>query len=210
MPMANRTSVVILLLAAGEGTRFGGAKQLAEIAGEPMVRRVARSLLGTDMPVLVVTGAHAEEVEAVLDDLPLSMRHCEDWQLGMGQSLAAGARELTHAFPQASAVLIYLADQPLVDIALLNSMFQRHHEAPDRILATVQQGVQGPPVLFPRDCFDALASLAGTHGARSLLKQEGSRVEVFSSQDGIDVDTREDLRQVQLTLASLSGNARKP
>ncbi|WP_233842522.1 nucleotidyltransferase family protein [Dyella sp. 2HG41-7] len=201
MPSPRHASVVILLLAAGEGHRFGGAKQLADLAGEPMARRVARTLLGADMPVLVVTGAYADDVEAILDDLPLGIRRCEDWQLGMGQSLATGARELMHAFPEASAALVYLADQPMVDMPLLDRMIQRHHEAPDRILATAQHDVQGPPVLFPRDCFDALASLSGAHGARSLLQQHASRVEVFSSQNGIDVDTPEDLRRVHVALA---------
>jgi len=210
MSTSRRSSVVMVVLAAGEGNRFGGAKQLANIAGEPMVRRVACSLLSTNMPVLVVTGAYANDVEAVLDDLPLSLRRCEDWRLGMGHSLAAGTRELMHAFPDASAALVYLADQPLVDLALLDRMFQRHREAPDRILATLQHGVQGPPALFPRDCFDSLASLSGPHGARALLEQETARVETFPSRTGIDIDTLQDLHQLQMTLAPGPGYRRKP
>ncbi|WP_333681498.1 nucleotidyltransferase family protein [Dyella sp.] len=199
-------SPVILLLAAGEGSRFGGAKQLAEIAGEAMVRRTARVLLETDVPVLVVTGAYADEVEAVLDDLPLSLVRCEDWQLGMGQSLAAGVRALIHAFPQATAVLACLADQPLLASAALRGMLERHRVVPERILATERHGVQGPPALFPRDYFGALAALSGQHGARALLKQEAARVEAFDSPNGIDVDTPEDLQRVQAIVAGLDGD----
>ncbi|MFC3651398.1 NTP transferase domain-containing protein [Dyella humi] len=201
MRTAGTTSPVILLLAAGEGSRFGGAKQLADVGGEPMVRRVARMLLDTETPVLAVTGAYADEVEAVLDDLPLSLVRCEDWHLGMGQSLAAGARELMHLFPHASSVLVVLADQPLLDIESLRSMLQRHALVPDRMLATQQHGTQGPPALFPRDCFDALAKLSGSHGARALLQRNASRVELFTSHDSIDVDTKEDLQRVQALLA---------
>ena len=201
-------SPVILLLAAGEGSRFGGAKQLAEIAGEPMVRRTARVLLETDVPVLVVTGAYAEEVEAVLDDLPLGLARCEDWQLGMGQSLAAGVRLLTRTFPHASAVLVCLADQPLLASAMLRGMLGRHRAVPRRILATEHLGVQGPPVLFPRDCFNRLAALSGPHGARALLKQETARVEAFASPAWIDVDTPEDLLQVRAIVAGFDGKSR--
>ncbi|WP_158628878.1 nucleotidyltransferase family protein [Dyella choica] len=190
----------ILLLAAGEGSRFGGAKQLAEIAGEAMVRRIARVLLDTDLPVWVVTGAYAAEVEAVLDDLPLKLIRCEDWQLGMGNSLATGVRSLALAFPQASAVLVCLADQPLLDIGLLRAMLQRHQQAPDRVLATAQHGTQGPPALFPRDCFKCLAALSGSHGARVVLTREAHRMELFESAGLLDVDTATDLQHVRALL----------
>jgi hypothetical protein len=76
----NPASPVILLLAAGESLRFGDIKQLVEIQGEPMVRRAARSALEQDVPVVVVTGAYAEQVEAVLDDLPLRLIRFDGWQ----------------------------------------------------------------------------------------------------------------------------------
>lgn len=193
-------SPVILLLAAGEGSRFGGAKQLAEIAGEPMVRRVARTLLDIDAPMLVVTGAYADEVETVLDDLPLSLVRCEDWQLGMGNSLAAGVRALSRMYSHASGVLVCLADQPLLDAAALRAMLQRHLLAPRQVLVSEHGGVQSPPVLFPRDCFGALAALSGPHGARRLLQQEAARVETFRVPAWIDVDSPEDLHHVRALL----------
>jgi len=193
---------VIVLLAAGEGSRFGGAKQLAQIAGESMLRRVARVLLRTDLPVIVVTGAHADAVEAVIDDLPLSMIRCEDWRFGMGQSLAAGISTLMRDFPQASAALVCLADQPLIHDTLLRSMLDRHAQAPDRILATAQQGVLGPPVLFPRDCFSSLAALSGPRGAHEILKREAARVDSFAWEACVDVDTPDDLEHVHAWLAS--------
>jgi molybdenum cofactor cytidylyltransferase len=188
---------VILLLAAGEGSRFGGAKQLADIAGEPMVRRVARHLLELDLPVMVATGAYAEQVAAVLDDLPLSLVRCEDWTLGMGNSLASGVRELARVYPRASAVLICLADQPLLAKPSLLAMLQRHAAAPDRILATQRLGTPWPPALFPRDCFPALTMLSGSSGARKIIRQESARVDLFASDDNLDVDTPEDLQQVR-------------
>ena len=194
----------IVLLAAGEGSRFGGAKQLASIAGEPIVRRVARTLLEVDVPVFVVTGAYADEVEAVLDDLPLNLVRCETWQLGMGHSLAAGVRALRHTFPHTSAVLVCLADQPLLDISLIRSMLQRHQQVPERVLATAQHGTQGPPALFPHDCFDALSALTGITGARAFLQREKHRMELFESPGVGDVDTPEDLERMrkQLTEAA--------
>jgi molybdenum cofactor cytidylyltransferase len=200
-PRHDPASPVVLLLAAGEGNRFGSIKQLVDIAGEPMVRRVARIALASGLPVIVVTGAHAAQVEAALDDLLLHIVRCEDWHLGMGNSLAAGVRALASRFPQASSTLICLADQPLLDAPFIRTMVQRHAQAPDRLLASEQNGVPGPPVLFPRDCFEKLIAHAGPRGARALLEQEAARVEIFGSDNVIDVDTPDDLRRVQDWLA---------
>jgi molybdenum cofactor cytidylyltransferase len=195
------TSPVILLLAAGESRRYGDIKQLVEIDGQPMVRRVALTALDQGVPVIVVTGAHAEKVEAVLDDLPLQIVRHAGWQDGMGSSLAAGIRGVQASFPQASAALLCLADQPLLDAALFQPMLQRHVEAPERLLVTEQDGVSGPPVLFPRDCFAALTALSGSHGAHALIEREAARVERFASNNSVDVDTPQDLRRIRSWLA---------
>ena len=201
---SHASSPVILLLAAGEGSRYGNVKQLARIEGEPMVRRVARIVLETALPVVVVTGAHAEKVEGVIDDLPLHIARCADWQLGMGQSLATGVRFLDTRFPEASAVLICLADQPLLSAASLQPLLQRHAQAPERLLSTERNGVCGPPVLFPRDCFAQLMTQSGPRGARDVLENQAMRVEAFASGETMDVDTPEDLERVRQWLADVN------
>jgi CTP:molybdopterin cytidylyltransferase MocA len=175
---------------------------LADIHGEPMVRRAARAALEHGVPVVVVTGAHAEQVEAVLEELPLRITRFDGWHEGMGSSLAAGVRYLHANYPQVSAALLCLADQPLLGTALLRQMLQRHAEAPQRLLVTEQNGVSGPPVLFPRDCLAALMTCKGPRGARALIEQEATRVERFVSPASIDVDTLEDLQRVRDWLAA--------
>jgi molybdenum cofactor cytidylyltransferase len=196
------TSPVIVLLAAGESRRYGDIKQLVEIDGQPMVRRVASTALAQSVPVIVVTGANAALVEAVLDDLPLQIIRHASWQDGMGSSLAAGIRCVAASFPQASAVLLCLADQPLLGDALFQAMLQRHAEAPERLLVTEQDGISGPPVLFPRDCFGALTAWSGSRGAHDLIEREATRVERFVSADVGDVDTPQDLQRIRDWLAT--------
>ncbi len=202
-PVENSASPVVLLLAAGESVRYGSPKQLAEIQGEPMVRRAARIALEPGVTVVVVTGAHAEQVEAVLHNLPLRVTRYDGWREGMGSSLAAGVRHVDGHFPRATAVLLYLADQPLLDPALLGRMIQRHAEVPERLLVSEQNGIAGPPVLFPRDCFPALMACSGPRGAHALIEREAARVERLASAGSIDVDTPSDL---QIVCDQLSGN----
>lgn len=195
-------SALIVLLAAGEGRRYGGPKQLAEIEGQSMLCRVARAALASGAPVLVVTGADAEQVEYALATLPVRIVHHAAWHDGMGSSLAAGIRQLQVDCPAATGALLCLADQPLLDSAMLTRMLARHRVAPQRILVTEHAGVTGPPVLFPRDCFETLMAWSGRYGAHDLLEREAARVERFASDATIDVDTPDDLRRVRDLLAA--------
>ncbi|HET7267803.1 MAG TPA: nucleotidyltransferase family protein [Oleiagrimonas sp.] len=190
------------MLAAGAGKRFGDIKQLALIDGEPMLRRVARNLLDIGSPVIVVTGAHAQQVETALADLPLHITRHADWADGMGSSLAAGLRCVVTDFPDATGALLCLADQPLLDAAVLQRMLARHVEKAESVLVTTQCGIDGPPVLFPRDCFEALTNWSGPRGAHALLDRNAHRVERFVTSERIDVDTPEDLRRVRGLLAA--------
>ena len=201
VPAANARQVPVVLLAAGAGARYGGIKQLAPIDGEPMLRRVARSLLEVGAPVVAVLGAHAVQVETALAGLPVSIERHTRWADGMGSSLAAGIRRVVADFPGATGSLLCLADQPLLDVAMLQHMLARHRAAADAILVTTQRGVDGPPVLFPRDCFEALSNWSGAHGARALLDREAHRVEHFATFGMTDVDTPADLQRVHEELA---------
>lgn len=194
--------VPIVLLAAGAGERFGGGiKQLAPIDGEPMLRRVARVLLELDAPVIVVTGAHAEQVETALTGLPVCIERHSGWAGGMGGSLAIGVRHVVADFPDSTGALLCLADQPLLDVAVLQRMLARHAVTASSILVTTQCRVDGPPVLFPRDCFETLVHWSDAHGARTLLEREAHRVERFAAPELVDVDTPEDLERVRESLA---------
>lgn len=193
--------VPIVLLAAGAGERYGGVKQLALIDGEPMLRRVARILLEINGPVIVVTGAHAAQVETALADLPVRIERHSGWADGMGSSLAAGVRRAIMDYPDATGVLICLADQPLLDLAVLRQMLARHAVVTGSVLATARHGVDGPPVLFPRDCLEALANWSGARGARELLEREAHRVERFTTASMADVDTPADLERARGMLA---------
>ncbi|RDS86176.1 nucleotidyltransferase family protein [Dyella psychrodurans] len=195
--MTPASSPVVLLLAAGEGRRFGGAKQLAEIEGEPMCHRVARLVLGLGFPVVAVTGAHAEAVEHVLRELPLHRLRHEGWSEGMGSSIAAGTRHVMANHSRASGILICLSDQPLLNVEGLRDMVARHRVAPDKVLMARHNGIPGPPTLLPRDCFAELAMLTGPAGARSVIERDMSRVEFFDFPENLDVDTPQDLDDVR-------------
>ena len=53
-----------IILAAGEGRRFGGAKQLAPLNGRPLIEHALEAMLAVPAldPVVIVLGAHADRI----------------------------------------------------------------------------------------------------------------------------------------------------
>ena len=120
----------------------------------------------------------------------------------MGSSLAAGMRYVFKHYPQTTGTLLCLADQPLLETSCYIRMLEKHRQGPERILATAQNGVAGPPTLFPKHCFNELMQWSGERGAQALLRREAERVELFEWPDMIDIDNPDDLALARSRLAA--------
>ena len=184
-----------LVLAAGSADRFGAPKQLARYQGQSLVRRMlhlARQTTGT-RSVLVVGAEWQRVVEECRTEVPFVVRN-ERYESGMASSIACGIRSIK---PVADAVLILLADQPLITIDHLSSLQEAWLMSPASIVATQFDGTSGPPVIFPASCFDALLTLQGDRGARSIIENnEDTVVKVAFEDAAIDIDTPEDLERL--------------
>jgi CTP:molybdopterin cytidylyltransferase MocA len=181
-----------VVLAAGAGRRFGGAKQLALVDGEPLVRRACRLALAAELePVLVVLGHHAEEVAAAIADLGVRTVVNPRPDEGMGSSVACAARALA-ADPAVTALAILLADQPDIEPAHVRAL-GAHVDAGAPVAATRHGDAVGAPAVFARAMFGALAALSGDRGARDLIAACDARVEVALEAAARDVDTPADL-----------------
>ena len=195
-----------VVLAAGASSRLGMPKQLLVHEGEALVRRAARAaiLAGAD-PVLVVLGADASRVRAALDGLAgVHVVENERWSDGLASSLAAGVRALLVAAP-VDAVLVTLADQPLVGATELSALLARLGDGDDdRIVAAEYAGTIGVPAVIGREHADALLALSGDRGAGAWLRSQGDRVaRVPMPAAAMDVDTPDDAAR----LAAGAGDA---
>ena len=158
-----------ILLAAGASTRYGQPKQLLEWQGEALVRRAARiALEGGLSPVVVVTGAHAEQVRQALAGLEVSVVENPAWQEGQAASLRAGLSKLPASV---GAAVFLLADQPLITPTLVRGLLAVHRSSFSAIVAPLIDGQRGNPVLFDRVTFPDLLTLQGDQGGRALFSR---------------------------------------
>ncbi|MEP6484375.1 MAG: nucleotidyltransferase family protein [Rudaea sp.] len=188
----------VVLLAAGAASRFGSAKQIADIDGIAMVRHCALNALRTGVPVVVVTGAHRERVEQELHELdvvPIEVVLIQNptWQRGMGSSIACGVRAALDRFARLESIVIVLADQPAISAEHLLALMRRHAERSDSIVASRANDVLGPPIVFPRRLFEELMELHGQTGARHVVDRHRDALVAFDLPEaGIDIDSAAD------------------
>lgn len=184
-----------VILAAGGSRRLGQPKQLCEWHGKPLVcHAVEASLAVCGADVVVVTGAHANEVEARLQAYPVQIARNMDWEAGMAGSLRTGIQQLCGG--EIMGVLVTLCDQPMISVDDLTSLVNVWHTLPEHPAASQYRGVHGVPAIFPKHSLAALMTLQGDTGARSLLDAypKVSGVEMPSA--AFDIDTVEDLAKL--------------
>ncbi|WP_419759828.1 nucleotidyltransferase family protein [Acidisoma sp.] len=202
------TAVSAVVLAAGLSSRMGGPhKLLLDVGGEPMLRRVVRSVLGVDpAEVVVVTGFNAEAVVAALDGLPVRCVHNPAFADGQPGSVVAGMRALTVS---CDAVMIVLGDQPLLTPGALGRLIEAYRNAPDgrSILVPTSGGERGNPVLFAARHIAAIGTGTMKVGDRRLIEAYPEQVALIEMADDAftqDCDTPADYAMMQARLGIAS------
>ncbi|MGH2946271.1 MAG: nucleotidyltransferase family protein [Solirubrobacteraceae bacterium] len=191
MTRSSEPTIGGLVLAAGEGRRFGGTKQLAELRGRPLLEYAVESMLAVPAiwPVVVVLGHDAERIRPAVAFGDARTVVCEDWSEGQSASLRCGVA----ALGPVDGAVVTLGDQPFITPQVIAAMLDHHDGRHDAVRATYG-GDPGHPVLLSRRLLDRVDELEGDEGFRGLL--EGRRVRRFEAGhlcDPTDIDTREEL-----------------
>ncbi|BFM14920.1 nucleotidyltransferase family protein [Maricurvus nonylphenolicus] len=190
-----------LLLAAGQGSRFGGDKCLAPLAdGTPLVLQAARNLQGAVDHLVVIARPGDSALQQLMRDQGFTVVACDKAHLGMAESLKCGVA----ATPSASGWLIAFADMPFIQPASYQAVADSL-SSDDSLCVPFCQDKQGHPVGFGCGYRQLLLALQGDVGARSILKQYPDKIQRLTLDDaGIvwDIDRPEDLQQANKQLSN--------
>ena len=173
-----------LILAAGEGKRFGGPKAPYVHNGERLVDRAVSVLADAGCnPVFVVLGAWIGEVHGA------TVLENENWSTGMGSSLQVGLSHL-NSEPGIDEVVVSLVDLP----GLTSAAVSRIVETPGDIVVGTYDAKRGHPVKFSSATWpELIASATGDQGARAYIADHPDQivlVEVGDVATGEDMDVR--------------------
>jgi len=187
-------TVSAVLLAAGMSQRMGAAnKLLLEIDGSPMVQRTAKNILDSGVGELVaVLGHHSQAVADALCALPCRTVDNPQYQDGQMTSVHVG---LTAVSPDAKAVMICLADQPLLAAEDYRAfLLAAMAISAGKIAVPTVNGERGNPILLPANLKDEVLEQDMKFGPRNLIRDNPDLVAWVAMQSPYfvrDIDTPE-------------------
>ena len=156
-----------VVLAAGEGRRFGGTKQLAMVDGKALAQHAIDALAAADVgEIVVVTGHDADAVEDALR-LPAIGRFVRNPAYRDGQSASLAAA--LHAIADDSeAAVVLMADQPGVSTEAIDALIGGFRRTRQPIVRLIYDGGPGP-ALLSREIYAEAGHLHGDTGARVMM-----------------------------------------
>jgi molybdenum cofactor cytidylyltransferase len=179
--------------AAGRGQRFGGAKLLALVHGEPLLDRTIASLLDGGVARVVVVLPPATDFSAVrrLADPRVQTVINPDPSRGMLSSIQAALRAA-----DGDPILILPGDMPFVRPATVAAVLEAGRQS-GRIVAPTRAGRHGHPVALPGELRAAVLAVDVAHSLKDVIAAApAGRIEIPVTDDGVlrDVDVAADLQ----------------
>jgi CTP:molybdopterin cytidylyltransferase MocA len=203
---AVHTTVAGVLLAAGEGSRFGQPKALVELDGQTLAARGVNLLrAGGAHPILIVTGAAPIEIDGA------HAVYNPEWRTGMGSSLRAALQALARIITtpasatgtdtvSISAIVVALADQPLIGPEAVARLIAAHRDGASVAVATYDGQPRNPVLLAREHWAEVIATATGDQGARTFLRVHPDLVTLVECGDTgrpDDIDTPADLARIK-------------
>lgn len=185
-----------VVLAAGQGRRFGDNKLLQRLGDRPVLGHVLTALPRERFAKIVVV-AFSQGVEELCREQGLA---CLRYPGGpQSESICRGIEVMDGM----DGCLFVMGDQPLCSGESMGKMVDVFQAHPEAVVRLAWGETSCSPVLFPKGYFPNLLRLTGEQGGMAALK--GLEVPILLVQakneaELWDVDTRAELEQMQAYL----------
>ncbi|HVW05510.1 MAG TPA: nucleotidyltransferase family protein [Vicinamibacterales bacterium] len=190
--MSGPSSVIAIVPAAGQSSRFGSAKLLASIDGICLIDRTIGCLLDAGLERIVVVAGRRDALDAarLVHDARVSVVVNVEPSRGMFSSIQTGV-----AAENGNAYLVLPADMPFVRAVTVGAVLD-HARAADSVVVPVFRGRRGHPILVPVGLrAHMLAADPSSTLKDVLLASAAPQIEIDVDDPGItrDVDVPNDL-----------------
>ena len=182
--------VSAILLAAGESKRMGEPKLLLPFGSSTILEQAIDNLLNSRVDeLIVVVGDRAQEMIKRIANRPVKVIINPVYHEGMSTSIVRGLSLIDN---RALAVMLVLADQPLIDSETINRLVEAFFSHDKGIVIPAYKGRRGHPIIFSTKYKGKLLGLKGDVGGRQIISEHPDdilEVAVNSQSINIDIDT---------------------
>ncbi len=192
-------AVSALVLAAGAASRLGHRpKSLLQLKGVPLIRRQLEALASCEQP-LVVLGHYAELIAPVVESCGARWVLNPKPEAGQISSLRLGLGALSG---EAEAVLVALADQPLITAKDIDELIEAYRQRPHG-MEVVQPEVKGQPanpVMFSSKVRAEILAARSDVGCRQWQSAHPEQVHHWPSANAhysTDIDSEQDIKHLR-------------
>ncbi|MGW8318104.1 MAG: selenium cofactor biosynthesis protein YqeC [Candidatus Promineifilaceae bacterium] len=162
--------VTAVVLAAGQSTRMGTTKQLLPWGQTTVLGQTLANLQASAIDdVLVVCGHERESIEAVAKEMAVNIVY--NPHFAESEMLSSLQTALRLAAENSAAVLVVLADQPMVEPQTIDLLLEAFWQGKGKLIAPVYQGQRGNPVLIDRSYFPEVLLLTADFAPREILRR---------------------------------------
>lgn len=184
-----------ILLAAGQSARFGSNKLLHPVTDNKPMLLVSAEKLASVLPgSIVVINEQLIPFTVQLEQMRLHVVVNDQAEQGMGSSIARGVG----ASQDAGGWLIMLADMPYIETETIMLLADKLENGAN-IVAPIYDKQRGHPVGFDQCYKNELLALNKDTGARQIIKNHASQLELVPVNDAgavMDVDHASDVLKV--------------
>jgi molybdenum cofactor cytidylyltransferase len=187
--------VSAVVLAAGMSTRMGRNKLLLTFRDKPLVVHAMDTLLASTVgEIIVVLGHESEKVWNQLEDHAgqvangapgsrVRLIKNPDFRDGLSTSVRTGVQAVS---PEAEAIMIYLADQPLLepaDVDRIIAAFAAAKAENKMIVVPFFKGERGNPVILDASLRDSILGVVGDVGCKGVINRYPEKVYIIEMEN---------------------------
>lgn len=184
--------------AAGLSSRMGGPlpKPLLPWGASTVIETVVNTLLAAGVAdVIVVTGHQRAAIEAALAGHGHAVRCVHNPAYAGGEMLSSIQAGLAAADPASAGALLALADQPQMQLAVVQQVLRAFDDSGGQALVIPSHATRrGHPILLPRRLWDEVLALPAGATLRTAIQRHAAAiryVEVDTPSVLADLDTPE-------------------
>lgn len=184
--------IAILILAAGESKRMHGIKQVLPWKNTTLLgNAIEQAIESKANAVYIVLGANADQITPSIAHYNIQTIENKNWKNGLGNSIAAGVNYIKDNQLDYDAILITLADQPLLTADYYNLLIDNYAQKEAKIIASETNNLPSVPAIFDALYFEKLSQLNQDKGAKEILLAAENEVFVLRTNANLmDVDTQ--------------------